>query len=58
MAGVGFGTAEVVFEGRLENCLMRNLWQDLESVLGQGLGVPRLCLSMPVLNRGPTSLLS
>lgn len=58
MAGVGFGTAEVVFEGRLEDCLMRNLWQDLESVLGQVLGVSRLCLSMPILDRGPTSLLS
>lgn len=30
MVGVDFGTAEVVFEGRLEDCLMSKLWQDPE----------------------------
>lgn len=51
MAGVGFGTAEMVFEGALEDCLMSNPWQDPESVLGQGLDVSRLYLSVPILSR-------
>lgn len=50
MAGVGLGTAEVVFEGRLEDCLMR---EDPESALGQDLGVSKPCLSVPILSRDP-----
>lgn len=50
MAAVGFGTAEAVFKGSLEHCLMRSLWQDPQSVLGQGLGVSRLCLGLPILS--------
>lgn len=51
MAGVGLGTAEVVFEGRVEDCLMR---EDPESALGQDLGVSRPCLSVPILSRDTT----
>lgn len=29
---------------------MRSLWQDPQSVLGQGLGVSRLCLGLPILS--------
>lgn len=51
MAGVGLGTAEVVFEGRLEDCLMK---EDPKSALGQDLDVSRPCLSVPILSRDPT----
>lgn len=51
MAGVGFGTAVMVFEERLEDCLMSNLWQDPQSALGQGLGVSRQCLRGPAPSR-------
>lgn len=53
MADVGFGTAEVVFGGELEDWLTGKLWQDPESTSGQGLGVFRLCLSIPILSRDP-----
>lgn len=54
MAGVGLGTAEVVFEGRWDDCLMRKLWQDPECALGQDLGVSRPCLSVLILSRDTT----
>ena len=53
VAGVGIGTGELVFGGKKEDWLTRKLWQDPESASGQGLGVFRLCVSVPILSKDP-----